>query len=83
MKKNVKGADGLVVRFYKSRKLARKNQKFVKEFTVKKNPKTFTLKNKKLKAKKLFIRVCGYKMINGKKVFAKKWSVTKSVKIKK
>ncbi|MCR5737913.1 MAG: hypothetical protein K6G64_09710 [Eubacterium sp.] len=83
LKKNVKGADGLVVRFYKSRKLAKTNKKYVKEFTVVGNPKAFSLKNKKLKAKKLFIRVCGYKMIGGKKVFAKKWSVTKMVKIAK
>ena len=83
LKKKVKGADGLVVRFYKSRKLAKTNKKYVKEFTVVGNLNIFSLKNKKLKLNKLFIRVCGYKMIGGKKVFSKKWSVTKAVKIVK
>ncbi|MCR5736851.1 MAG: glycoside hydrolase family 16 protein [Eubacterium sp.] len=80
LKKKVTAADGLIVRFYRKKKDARKNRKWVKEFTVKKNVKSFTVKNKKLKAKTLFVRVRGYKVIQGKMYFAKKWSVTKKVK---
>ncbi|MCR5704856.1 MAG: hypothetical protein K6G85_09540 [Eubacterium sp.] len=83
LKKRLISADGYIVRFYKSKKLAKKNKKYVKQFTIKKTPKTFSVSNKKLKAKKLYIRVIGYKNIAGKRVLAKKWSVAKKVKMKK
>ncbi len=82
LKKALKVADGYIVRFYKTKKLAKKNKKYVKELKVNKNKKTFSVSDKKLKAKTLFIRVRGYKMIGGKLCYSKKWSVTKKVRVK-
>lgn len=83
LKKKLKGANGYHVRFYKTKKNAKKNKKAIAKITVKKNKKSFTVKKKKLANKKtLFIRVRGYIKVNGK-TYTGKWSSVKKVKIKK
>lgn len=83
LKKILKVSDGYQVRFYKTKKNAKKNKKAVAKITVKKNKKNFTVKNKKLAKKKtLYIRVRGYIKVNGK-TYVGKWSSVKKVKIKK
>lgn len=78
--KKVKGANGYRVQFSKKKKFTKKNillTKIVKKAKV-------TINNKKLKkAKKLYVRVKAYKLNGKKKVWAKKWSKIKRVKIKK
>ena len=76
-------ADGYAVQFYKTKANAKKNKKAVAKIDVKKNTKSFTVSNKKLaKQKTLFIRARAYVKVNGKKVYGKKWSAVKKVKIK-
>lgn len=83
LKKKLKGVDGYQIRFYKTKKNAKKNKKAVAKIIVKKNKKNFTVKNKKLAKKKtLFIRVRGYIKVKGK-TYTGKWSKVKKVKIKK
>lgn len=83
LKKSLRGVDGYQVRFYKTKKNAKKNKKVVAKITVKKNKKNFTVKSKKLAKKKtLYIRVRGYVKVKGK-TYTGKWSSVKKVKIKK
>lgn len=84
LKKAVKAADGYKVWFYKTKKNAKKNKKVLAKITYKKNKKTFTVKNKKLKNKKtLYVCVKAYVKINDKTYYSKKRSVVKRVKITK
>ena len=80
LKKKINGADGYQVRFYKTRKAAKKNKKAVARITYKKNKKKFTVTSKKIKnRKKLFIRVRAYVVIDGKKTYSG-WSAVAKVK---
>lgn len=84
LKKTLKGADGYIVCFYKTKGNAKKNKKvFVKRIYTK-NKKVFTVSNKYLKKqKKLYVRIRGYKVVNKKMIYSKKWSAIKKVKKKK
>lgn len=83
LKKRLKVSDGYQVRFFKTKKNAKKNKKAIITKTVKKNKKSFTVKNKKIAKKKtLYIRVRGYIVAGGKR-YTGKWSAAKKVKIKK
>lgn len=84
LKKTIKEADGYVIRFYNTKKSAKKNKKVLAKVTYKKNKKVLTVKHTNLKNRKnLFVRVRGYVKINAKTYYSKKWSVTKKVRIKK
>lgn len=76
--KRIKGATGYKVQFSKTKKFKKVLvTKIVKKASV-------TIKNKKLKnQKKLYVRAKAYKLNGKKKVYSKKWSVVKKVKIKK
>ena len=83
--KKVAGANGYQVRVFKTKSAAQKNKKSkaIIKYTIKKNTKTITIKNNKLKKqKKLYVRVRAYAKVKGKRVYSKKWSKVKKVKIK-
>ena len=84
LKKAVKQADGYIVCIYKKKTNAKKNKKvYVKNIITGKKV-SFQVAHKYLrKQKKLYVRVCAYKVINNKIVVSKKWSAVKKVKIKK
>jgi len=84
LKQTVKGADGYQVRFYQTKKNAKKNKRPLTTVTVKKNKKSFAVSHKKLKNKKfLFIRVRAFVKVGNSKKYSEKWSAPKKVKIKK
>lgn len=76
--KKVKGAKGYRVQISAKKNFNKKIvNKIVKNIKV-------TISNKKFKkAKKLFVRVKAYKLDGTKKVWSKKWSIVKKVKINK
>lgn len=83
LKKKLKSATGYQIRFFKTRKNAKKNKKAIVKIKYRKNKRKFTVKHKKLKKKKtLFVRVRGYLKADGKVYYSKKWSAVKKVKIK-
>ncbi len=80
--KRVKGVRGYQVAVYKTLKNANKNKKAV----YKKHVRKYKLKissRKFRKTKKLYVKVRAYKLYGKKKVYAKKWSKPKKVRIKK
>lgn len=73
--KNYSGLDGVQIQYSTSKKFTKKKTKTV---ATKKASKTI----KKLKSKKkYYVRVRGYKIVNGKKVYSS-WSKVKSIKVK-
>ncbi len=82
LKKKLKVSDGYQVRFYKTKKNAKKNKKPLATKLYQKNKKAFTVAHRKLKNRKVvFARVRAYILIRGKKQFGK-WSAVKKVKVK-
>lgn len=74
--KKVSGAKGYQIQYSTKRN-------FKKKYTKTKNTKKRTLTIKKLKSKKTYyFRVRAYKLDGSKKVYSKKWSKVKKVKIK-
>ena len=83
LSKKIKKANGYQVRVFKSKSNAKKNKSAIAKTTIKKNTKTLKVSGKKLKNKKtLYVRVRAYKKVSGKKVYSKKWSDVKKVKVK-
>ncbi len=80
--KRVKEAKGYQIAVYKTLKNAKKNKKAIyKKFVRSIKP---TITNKKFKkANKLYVKVRAYKLNGKKKVYAKKWSKVKKVRIRK
>jgi hypothetical protein len=77
--KKVKGATGYKVQISLSKKF--KKAKKYKTKTYYKKKLKFT--KKKLKSQKTYyVRVKAYKLVNGRKIYSKKWSKRKKVKIK-
>ena len=72
---------GYQVRVYKTKSAAKKLKKHIFKKTINSNKAKFTIKSKKLKKKKLFVRVRSFVSDNGTKVYSK-WSAVKKVKIK-
>ena len=81
LKKKVANATGYKVRVFASKKNAKKNKKAIVKKTINKNAASFTIKSKKLKKKKLFLRVSAFRK-EGAKIVSEKWSAVKKVKIK-
>ena len=83
LKKKINGADGYQVRFYKTRKAAKKNKKAVAKIFYKKNKKKFTVSSTKIKNRKtLFVRTRAYCVSHGKKQYGK-WSDSYTVQVVK
>ncbi len=83
LKEKINGADGYQVRFYKTRKAAKKNKKAVAKIFYKKNKKKFTVSSTKIKnRKKLFVRTRAYCVNHGKKQYGK-WSDSYTVQVVK
>lgn len=84
LKKAVKQADGYIVCVYKKKANAKKNKKVYVKSIITGKKVSFQVAHKYLKKqKKLYVRVCAYKVIDNKVVVSKKWSAVKKVKIKK
>ena len=61
LKASVKYANGYIIRVYKTKKNAKKNKKCIYKYTVKKNTKSITIKNKKFKkCKKVYVVAQAY-----------------------
>ena len=81
LKKKVAIADGYQVRFYKTKKNAKKNTNALVNKIISKNKISFSITNKSLKKrKKVFVRVRAYKNIDSVKKFSN-WSNYKRIKI--
>ena len=84
LRKKVQGADGYRVRFYATKKNAKKNQKGIVTVETRKNRKVFTVTHRKLKNRKtLYVRIKSFLKVEKKKYYSKKWSAVKNVRIKK
>lgn len=82
LKKKISGATGLQIRFFKSKKTAKKNKKAVYRKTINKNSHKLTVSKKKLKKyKKLYVRICAFRKEKNQKILGG-WSNVKKVKIK-
>lgn len=78
--KKVKAATGYKVQISFSKRF--KKAKKYKTKTYKTKKWKFIIKKKLKSQKKYYIRVKAYKIINGKKIYSKKWSKRKKIKIK-
>lgn len=76
----VKGAVGYKIQISLSKKFKKAKQYRTRTYDTKKLK--FTIKKKLKSKKKYYVRVKAYKIVNGKKLYSKKWSKRKKIKVK-
>jgi hypothetical protein len=81
--KKINGIKGYEIRFYKSKNAAKKNKNALAKITVVGGMKNIKVSVKKIrKRKNMFVRVRGYKTVNGIRIYSK-WSNIKKLEVKK
>ncbi|MCR5836384.1 MAG: hypothetical protein K6G88_07750 [Lachnospiraceae bacterium] len=80
--KKINGIKGYEIRFYKSKNAAKKNKNALAKITVASRMKNIKVSVKKIrKRKNMFVRVRGYKTVNGIRIYSN-WSNIKKVETK-